>query len=132
LQITDNFSPENLVPLSIVNSSSLQVGQQVMAIGNPLGFRGTMTTGQVAKTGYLLREPDTGARISNVIQTDVPINPGEAGAPLLNSQGQGVGMNIAILSSTGEFSGISFAVPSEMILKEVPTIIQLEHIIIPG
>ena len=124
LQITDNFSPENLVPLTIVNSSSLQVGQQVIAIGNPFGLSDTMTTGIVSQMGRLLPNPDTGFSTPGAIQTDAPINPGNSGGPLLNMQGQVIGINTAINSATGEFSGIGFAVPSNMIIKEVSTIIQ--------
>jgi len=124
LQITDNFSPENLVPLSIVNSSSLQVGQQVIAIGNPFGLSDTMTTGIVSQMGRLLPNPDSGFSTPGAIQTDAPINPGNSGGPLLNMQGQVIGINTAINSATGQFSGIGFAVPSNMIIKEVSTIIQ--------
>ena len=124
LQITDNFSPENLVPLPIVNSSYLQVGQQVIAIGNPFGLSDTMTTGIVSQTGRLLPNHDSGFSTPGAIQTDAPINPGNSGGPLLNMQGEVVGINTAINSATGEFSGIGFAVPSNMIIKEVPTIIQ--------
>jgi S1-C subfamily serine protease len=124
LQITDNFSPENLVPLPIVNSSSLQVGQQVIAIGNPFGLSDTMTTGIVSQTGRLLPNPDTGFSTPGAIQTDAAINPGNSGGPLLNMLGQVVGINTAINSATGEFSGIGFAVPSNMIIKEIPTVIK--------
>jgi S1-C subfamily serine protease len=124
LQITDNFSPENLVPLPIVNSSSLQVGQQVIAIGNPFGLSDTMTTGIVSQTGRLLPNPETRFATPGAIQTDAPINPGNSGGPLLNMLGQVVGINTAINSATGEFSGIGFAVPSNMIIKEIPTIIK--------
>jgi S1-C subfamily serine protease len=124
LQITDNFSPENLVPLPIVSSSSLQVGQQVIAIGNPFGLSDTMTTGIVSQMGRLLPNPDTRFSTPGTIQTDAAINPGNSGGPLLNMQGQVIGINTAINSATGEFSGVGFAVPSNMIIKEVPTIIQ--------
>ena len=124
LQITDNFSPENLVPLAIVNSSSLQVGQQVIAIGNPFGLSDTMTTGIVSQMGRLLPNPETRFATPGAIQTDAPINPGNSGGPLLNMLGQVVGINTAINSATGEFSGIGFAVPSNMIIKEIPTIIK--------
>jgi S1-C subfamily serine protease len=124
LQITDNFSPENLVPLPIVNSSSLQVGQQVIAIGNPFGLSDTMTTGIVSQMGRLLPNPETRFATPGAIQTDAPINPGNSGGPLLNMLGQVVGINTAINSATGEFSGIGFAVPSNMIFKEIPTIIK--------
>ncbi|HYA84627.1 MAG TPA: trypsin-like peptidase domain-containing protein [Candidatus Bathyarchaeia archaeon] len=124
LQITDNFSPENLVPLPIVNSSTLEVGQQVIAIGNPFGLSDTMTTGIVSQTGRLLPNPDTGFSTPGAIQTDAAINPGNSGGPLLNMLGQVVGINTAINSATGEFSGIGFAVPSNIIIKEIPTIIK--------
>jgi S1-C subfamily serine protease len=124
LQIIDNFSPETLVPLTIANSSSLQVGQQVIAIGNPFGLSDTMTTGIVSQMGRLLPNPDTGFSIPDGIQTDAPINPGNSGGPLLDMQGQVIGINTAINSATGEFSGIGFAVPSSVVIREVPTIIQ--------
>jgi S1-C subfamily serine protease len=124
LQITDNFSPENLVPLPIVNSSSIQVGQQVIAIGNPFGLSDTMTTGIVSQKGRLIPNPDTGFSTPDAIQTDAPINPGNSGGPLLNMQGQVIGINTAINSATGEFSGIGFAVPSDVIIKELPTLIK--------
>lgn len=124
LQITDNFSAEKVVPLAIANSSSLQVGQQVIALGNPFGLSDTMTTGIVSQLGRLLPNPDTGFAIPNGIQTDAPINPGNSGGPLLNLQGQVVGLNTAISTSTGEFSGIGFAIPSNAIIKEVPILIQ--------
>jgi len=124
LLITDNFSVEQVVPLAIANSSSLQVGQQVIAIGNPFGLSDTMTTGIVSQTGRLLPNPDTKFGIPNGIQTDAAINPGNSGGPLLNLQGEVVGMNTAISSSTGEFSGIGFAVPSNAITRILPALIQ--------
>jgi S1-C subfamily serine protease len=124
LQITDNFSAEKVVPLVIANSSSLQVGQQVIALGNPFGLSDTMTTGIVSQVGRLLPNPDTGFSIPNGIQTDAPINPGNSGGPLLNTEGQVVGLNTAISTSTGEFSGIGFAIPSNAITKEVPRLMQ--------
>jgi len=124
IQITDNFSIENVLPLVIANSSSLQVGQQVIAIGNPFGLSDTMTTGIVSQMGRLLPDPNTGFSIPNGIQTDAAINPGNSGGPLLNMHGQVLGMNTAISSSTGEFSGIGFAIPSNTIIREVPALIE--------
>jgi S1-C subfamily serine protease len=124
IQITDNFSTENLLPLVIANSSSLQVGQQVIAIGNPFGLSDTMTTGIVSQMGRLLPDPNTGFSIPNGIQTDAAINPGNSGGPLLNMHGQVLGMNTAISSSTGEFSGIGFAIPSNTIIREVAALIE--------
>ena len=124
IQLTDDFSAENVMPLVIANSSSLQVGQQIVAIGNPFGLSDTMTTGIVSQMGRLLPNPDTGFSTPNAVQTDAAINPGNSGGPLLNMQGQVVGINTAINSATGEFSGVGFAVPSSTILREMPTLIQ--------
>jgi S1-C subfamily serine protease len=131
LQITDNFSIEKVVPLVIANSNILQVGQQVIAIGNPFGLSDTMTTGIVSQIGRLLPNPDTRFPIPNGIQTDAAINPGNSGGPLLNMRGQVVGMNTAISSSTGEFSGIGFAIPSNAITHIVPKLMQTGSYIYP-
>jgi len=112
-------------PLAIGNSSNMEVGDPVIAIGNPFGLSDTLTTGIVSGVGRLL--PSAGAAgfsIPNAIQTDAPINPGNSGGPLLNMQGQVVGINTAILSGTGGFSGLGFAVPSNTIAKVVPMLIQ--------
>jgi S1-C subfamily serine protease len=124
LQITDDFSGEKVVPLPIANSSSLNPGDQLIAIGNPFGLSGTITTGIVSGEGRLLPNPDTGFSIPNIVQTDAAINPGNSGGPLLNSQGRVIGMNTAILSRTGSYSGVGFAIPSNTIAKEVPLIIK--------
>jgi len=124
IKITDDFSAEKVLPLVIANSSSLQVGEQIVAIGNPFGLSDTMTTGIVSQIGRLLPNPDTGFSTPNTIQTDAAINPGNSGGPLLNMQGQVVGINTAINSATGEFSGIGFAVPSSTILREMSALIQ--------
>jgi S1-C subfamily serine protease len=124
LQITDNFSEEKVMPLPIANSSSLRPGDQLIAIGNPFGLSGTITTGIVSGEGRLLPNPDTGFSIPNIIQTDAAINPGNSGGPLLNMQGQVIGMNTAILSRTGSYSGVGFAIPSNTIAKEVPLLIK--------
>jgi S1-C subfamily serine protease len=124
LQITDNFSEEKVVPLPLANSSAVRPGDQVIAIGNPFGLSGTITTGIVSAKGRLLPDPDTGFSIPNMIQTDAAINPGNSGGPLLNNKGQVIGMNTAIFSSTGSYSGVGFAIPSNAISKEVPVIIK--------
>ena len=127
LQISQNTTQQQqllstLKPIVIGNSSSLEVGDQVIAIGNPFGLSDTMTTGIVSGVGRLL--PGAGFSIPNAIQTDAPINPGNSGGPLLNMQGQVVGMNAAILSGTGTFSGIGFAIPTNTITKIVPSLIE--------
>jgi S1-C subfamily serine protease len=124
LQITDDFSSEHLTPLPLGDSSQLQVGQQVIAIGNPFGLSDTMTTGIVSQVGRLLPNEEMGFSIPNVIQTDAAINPGNSGGPLLDLQGNVVGVNTAISSNTGEFSGIGFAIPSNAVARIVPHLIQ--------
>jgi S1-C subfamily serine protease len=124
LQITDNFSEEKVVPLPTANSSNVRTGEQVIAIGNPFGLSGTITSGIVSQLGRLLPNPDTGFSIPNTIQTDAAINPGNSGGPLLNVKGQVIGMNTAIFSRTGAYSGIGFAIPSNTIAKEVSFLVK--------
>src|SRR5919199_3771445 len=124
LQITSDYSQENITPLPLAKSSIVRPGDQVIAIGNPFGLSGTITTGIVSAKGRLLPNPDTGFSIPNMIQTDTAINPGNSGGPLLNTQGQVIGMNTAIFSSTGSYSGIGFAIPSNTIAKEIPSLIK--------
>jgi S1-C subfamily serine protease len=106
------------------DSSTLKVGEQVAAIGNPFGLSGSMTSGIVSQIGRLLPSQDTGFSIPNVIQTDAAINPGNSGGPLLNMAGKVMGINTAIQSGTGQSAGIGFAVPSNTILKVVPVLIE--------
>jgi S1-C subfamily serine protease len=124
LQITDDFSEEKVIPLPLANSSAVRPGEQVIAIGNPFGLSGTITTGIVSQKGRLLPNPDTGFSVPNMIQTDAAINPGNSGGPLLNTKGEVIGMNTAIFSSTGSYSGVGFAIPSNTIAKEVPLLIK--------
>ncbi|MGI0046458.1 MAG: S1C family serine protease [Nitrosotalea sp.] len=124
IQIIDNFSDESLAPLTLGNSSDLQVGQQVIAIGNPFGLSDSMTTGIVSAIGRLLPNQDSGYSIPDIIQVDAAINPGNSGGPLLNLQGQVVGMNSAIKTDTGDFSGIGFAIPSDTIERIAPILIK--------
>ena len=119
-----NEKPRLLHPLEIGDSSLLQVGEQVAAIGNPFGLSGSMTSGIVSQIGRLLPSQNSGFSIPDVIQTDAAINPGNSGGPLLNMRGQVIGINTAIQSITGEFSGIGFAVPSNTVSKIVPTLIE--------
>lgn len=124
LKITDDYSAEQLTPLAFADSSQLEVGQQVIAIGNPYGLSDTMTTGIISQKGRLLPNSNSGYSIPNVIQTDAAINPGNSGGPLLDLQGRVIGINTAIQSGTGEFSGIGFAVPSNTITKVIPSLIE--------
>lgn len=111
-----------LHPLTLGDSSNLKVGEQIAAIGNPFGLSGSMTSGIVSQLGRLLPS-DSGYSIPDVIQTDAAINPGNSGGPLLNMRGEIVGINTAIQSATGEFTGVGFAVPSKTIAKIVPSLI---------
>ncbi len=112
-----------LHPLPLGDSSNLKVGEPIAAIGNPFGLSGSMTSGIVSQLGRLLPS-GSGYSIPDVIQTDAAINPGNSGGPLLNMRGEVVGMNTAIQSTTGEFTGVGFAIPSKTIVKIVPTLIE--------
>jgi S1-C subfamily serine protease len=116
-------APQELLhPLEVGISSELLVGETAIAIGNPFGLANTMTVGVISATG---RQMDTtgGYVIVDVIQTDAAINPGNSGGPLLNLQGEVIGMNTAIISNTRDFSGIGFAIPSDTITREVQSLI---------
>lgn len=114
-----------LVPLPLGDSSKLEVGQQVAAIGNPFGLSGSMTTGIISQLGRLLPLQEVGGfSIPDVIQTDAAINPGNSGGPLLDLRGEVVGVNSAITSATGEFAGVGFAIPSNTVKKIVPVLIR--------
>ena len=119
-----NEKPRLLHPLDIGDSSVLLVGEQVAAIGNPFGLSGSMTSGIVSQLGRLMYSQDNGFSIPDVIQTDAAINPGNSGGPLLNMKGEVIGINTAIRSSTGEFTGVGFAIPSNTIKKIVPSLIE--------
>ena len=110
-------------PIPIGDSSQLKVGEQITAIGNPFGLSGSMTSGIVSQMGRLLPQ-DSGYSIPDVIQTDAAINPGNSGGPLLNMKGEVVGINTAIQSATGEFTGVGFAVPSNTVKKVIPVLIR--------
>jgi S1-C subfamily serine protease len=130
LQISQNTSQpqrqllSSLKPLVLENSSNLEVGDSVIAIGNPFGLSDTMTTGIVSGIGRSIPISVGGFSIPNAIQTDTPLDPGNSGGPLLNMQGEVIGMNTAIVSSTDTFSGIGFAIPSDSIIKIVPILIE--------
>ena len=121
IEIVENLTQQSPLPpkpLMIGNSSELEVGEQVIAIGNPFGLVGIMTTGIVSQTGQTIEDPESGLSIPNAIQTDALINPGNSGGPLLNMNGQVIGMN------TAGFSGIGLAIPSNAITRIVPALIE--------
>ena len=126
--------PDLLIPLPLGDSNAIQVGQTVVAIGNPYGLSGTMTVGVVSARGRVLdsmRQTETGTYYSSgdTIQTDALINPGNSGGPLLNLNGEVIGVNRAIqtagMSITGEAvnTGIGFAISSNTVRKVVPELI---------
>lgn len=111
--------PESLVLQTIPfgDSSKLNVGQKVIAIGNPYGFNRTMTTGIVSALGRPVKNPNTQRIIRNMIQTDTAINPGNSGGPLLDTSGKMIGVNTMIYSSSGSSAGIGFSVPAETAIR---------------
>jgi S1-C subfamily serine protease len=123
IDITQNISGQ-LNPLRLGNSSAVEVGDQVIAIGNPYGLAGSMTVGIVSQKGRLISTEGSAFSIPSVIQTDALINPGNSGGPLINVNEEVIGMNTAgVLSDSGSFSGIGLAVPSNTISKIVPVLI---------
>jgi S1-C subfamily serine protease len=111
-----------LSPLIVVNSSTLKVGDPVIAIGAPYGLVGSMTTGVVSALGRTISEDQYtgGFAIANIIQTSTPINPGNSGGPLLNFDGKVVGITAAIIENS---QGLGFAVPSNTILREAEALV---------
>jgi S1-C subfamily serine protease len=127
-----NITSDKLTPLPLANSTNLRIGETVVAIGNPFGLSGSMTVGIVSGLGRLLPSNENGENlgttssfsIPNIIQTDAAINPGNSGGPLIDTQGRVIGINTAIFSTTGVYSGVGFAIPSNTISKVVQSLIQ--------
>ena len=127
-----NITSDKLTPLPLANSTNLRIGETVVAIGNPFGLSGSMTVGIVSGLGRLLPSNENGENlgttssfsIPNIIQTDAAINPGNSGGPLIDTQGRVIGINTAIFSNTGVYSGVGFAIPSNTISKVAQSLIQ--------
>ena len=122
-------APESLRPVIWGDSDQLHVGQRAVAIGNPFGLEGSLTSGIISALGRWLPTESGQFRIPEIIQTDAAINPGNSGGPLLNSQGEVIGVNTAIVprqSGFGErsFLGVGFAVPSNLVKRVVPSLIE--------
>jgi S1-C subfamily serine protease len=116
-------APEaKLQPITVGTSSDLRVGQAVLAIGNPFGLDQTLTTGIISALGREI-ESLSGVPISDVVQTDAAINPGNSGGPLLDSAGRLIGVNTAIVSPSGGYAGIGFAIPVDTVNWVVPDLI---------
>jgi S1-C subfamily serine protease len=125
-------APEGqLEPLAIGASHDLRVGQKVLAIGNPFGLDHTLTTGVVSALGRSIKSMSN-RTIEGVIQTDAAINPGNSGGPLLDSSGRLIGVNTQIVSPSGAYAGIGFAVPVDTVNRIVPELIKHGKLIRPG
>ncbi|MFO0774437.1 MAG: trypsin-like peptidase domain-containing protein [Nitrospiraceae bacterium] len=122
---------EPLVPLPIGTSGDLRVGQKVLAIGNPFGLDHTLTTGVVSALGRTIQSMSQ-RTIDGVVQTDAAINPGNSGGPLLDSSGRLIGINTQIMSPSGAYAGIGFAVPVDTVNRIVPELIAHGKVIRPG
>jgi S1-C subfamily serine protease len=122
LSVLSANAPESeYKPLQIVDSSTLSVGDSLIAVGSPYGLAGSMTTGIVSALGRTLTEDMTGGYpIAEVIQTSTPINPGNSGGPLLNYLGQVVGITTAIVEDS---QGVGFAIPSSTVLREIGSLV---------
>jgi len=118
-----------LRPVALGDSSKLRVGQRIYAIGNPFGLERTMTTGIISSLNRSLPAKTSERTIRNVIQLDAALNQGNSGGPLLDRKSRLVGMNTAIASTTGENTGVGFAIPSDTIRRLVPELIQNGRII---
>ena len=114
------INPEvDLKPIEVSNSASVQVGDQVIAVGNAFGLGKTFTSGIISATGR-----DYGNPYLELIQTDAAINPGNSGGALINHKGNLIGMNTKIFSKTGSYAGIGFALPANKIIEVASEIIQ--------
>ena len=119
----EDFGDYKLYPMEFSTSENLKVGQKVLAIGNPFGYDRTMVNGMISGISRPVRNSQ-GKVIMGMIQTDAPLNPGNSGGPLLNTQGKVIGINTSTYSSNGEYQGLGFAVPSSLVLEVVPDLIK--------
>jgi len=125
-------APEEVLwPVTVGTSQDLRVGQKVLAIGNPFGLDHTLTTGVVSALGRTIKSLSN-RTIEGVIQTDAAINPGNSGGPLLDGTGRVIGVNTQIISPSGAFAGIGFAVPMDTVNRIVPELIKHGKLIRPG
>lgn len=120
-----------LTPIPVGRSEDLLVGQKVFAIGDPFGLDQTLTTGVISAIGREIRSV-SGRPIQGVVQTDAAINPGNSGGPLLDSAGRLIGVNTQIISPSGAYAGIGFAVPVDTVNRIVPQLIQFGKVVRPG
>jgi S1-C subfamily serine protease len=141
INVDKNISSK-LVPLVLGNSSTVRIGEKVVAVGNPFGLSGSLSEGIISGLGRLMpvgehdeslpeefgnqgvQNPSPSFSIPDIIQTDAAINPGNSGGPLIDMNGKVIGINTAIFSNTGVYSGIGFAIPSNFLSKIIPELIQ--------
>jgi S1-C subfamily serine protease len=123
LKIVTGDENKSFKPLRLGNSSALQIGEQIIVIGNPFELTGSVTTGIVSQKGRLLPS-SRGYLIPGIIQIDAAVNPGNSGGPILNMRGEVVGVATAIESTTGQFAGIGYAVSSNVVKRIVPALIE--------
>ncbi len=121
---------EKLHPITLGDSSTLKVGQKVLAIGNPLGLQNTLTVGIISSIGRRIRT-GSGNLVDNVIQTDAAINPGNSGGPLLNTTGEMIGINTSIFTIGGGSIGIGFAIPANTISRVAAELIEHGRVLRP-
>jgi S1-C subfamily serine protease len=122
--------PKGLVSLEFADSAQLEVGQRVLAIGNPFGLNRTLTTGVISSLDRAVKNPK-GVMMRGLIQTDASINPGNSGGPLIDMAGRLIGINSAILSQSGDSAGIGFAVPSNQVRRVLPELIATGKVLRP-
>jgi S1-C subfamily serine protease len=127
VRISENHTTESILPVEFGNSSTVRVGERVIAIGNPYGLSNTLTGGFISQTGRMILESESKVPYPhpNMIQTDALINPGNSGGPLINLNGQLIGMNTATIGSAqGGALGLSFSIPSKTLLREIPVLLE--------
>ncbi len=113
-----------LRPIALGDSDIVQVGQRAIALGSPFGQSWTLTTGIVSAVGRSIQGFQSQYTIPEAIQTDAAINPGNSGGPLMNADGEVIGVNAQIISESGSNSGIGFAIPVNIVKRIVPELIQ--------
>lgn len=119
-----DVSAASLTPVTLGDSDELSVGQLAVALGNPFGLDNTMTAGIISALGRNINSGSSQFSIPRVIQTDAPINPGNSGGPLLNRDGEVIGINTQIVSNSGSNSGIGFSVPINIAKRVIPALIE--------
>ena len=119
-----------LFPVALGDSRSLRVGMRVFALGNPFGLERTLTTGIISSLNRSLQIHGNW-KIKSIIQIDAAINPGSSGGPLLDAHGRLIGINTAIATTSGQSSGVGFAIPVSLISRVVPQLLKYGHVVRP-